>query len=310
MRTVVKVLLVVVLLAVLLAIASGVYFYKRPMSTLAQFSRRGLAGAGLVEQRAATSAGTVGFWRGGQGLAVLFLHGAGDQAGTWAGVAPSVVGRFTMIAIDAPGHWESDPRSGPLDIGTIYRGIEEVVQKELPHPVTIVGNSMGGWMALLLAHRHPDWVSRLVLVNSGGQSLTGPPLNLLPQTREEARAMMAMLRDPGSPAVPDFMIDDIIRMNRTGPIGRIYAGAANMGEFVLDQRLSEITTPTDLLWGQSDRFLDAAYVERLAAALPRSRLTWIHACGHVPQVECPEQFREALMKILDTEPPGPQVVRP
>lgn len=304
MRVAAKIAIGSAVLTVGLGASAIIYFYERPMSTLAGLSRFGLRRAGLVESTAATPIGDVGFWRGGEGPAVVLLHGAGDQAGTWAGMARSLMAHYTVVAIDAPGHWESDPRSGPLDFGTIYRGIEAVVDAQAPKPAVVVGNSMGGWMGLLLAHRHPDWVSRLVLINSGGQSLSGPPLNLMPASREEARKMLAILRDASSPMIPDFMLDDIVRSGRHGPISRIYEGAATIGEYVLDEKLKEIGTPADLLWGESDRFLDVAYAERLAAALPRSRLTLIPKCGHVPQLECPEKLAEALMNILQSEPPA------
>ncbi len=66
----------------------------------------------------------------------------------------------------------------------------------------------------------------------------------------------------------------------------------------------------DLLWGASDRLLSVDYAKRLAAQLPVVRLTTIERCGHAPQVECPDRFTEALLKVLRNPLPEPTVSSP
>jgi pimeloyl-ACP methyl ester carboxylesterase len=66
----------------------------------------------------------------------------------------------------------------------------------------------------------------------------------------------------------------------------------------------------DLLWGASDKLVSVDYAKRLAGQLPAARLTTIDRCGHAPQVECPDRFTEALLKVLKDPVPEPTVSSP
>lgn len=280
--------------------AAGTWLmYKRPLSVLEWSSRRALAQVGLSRSRVAALPGPQVVWRGGRGPTLVLLHGAGDQAGTWAKVAKELIEEYTLVIPDLAGHGGSAPRSGPIETAQVLAGVEAVVAAEASRgAVTLVGNSLGGWMALVLAHRHPQWVQRLVVVSGGAIRGQNTQVKVLPTTREEARATVSATRDGGSPAVPDFVLDDIVRQAQHGPLGRFAATAASMEGFLLDGRLHEISTPVDLLWGESDRLMPLDYARRLQEGLPRARLTTIPRCGHVPQVECPKAFVQALRQVL------------
>ena len=114
---------------------------------------------------------------------------------------------------------------------------------------------------------------------------------------------MEMLRDPASPKIPDFVLDDIVRRSNSGPIGRLLQLPGSFVEFLLDGRMGEISTPVELVWGESDQLMSLAYAERMLNELPRARLTRVTACGHIPQAECPDRFAETLLSVLGTDPP-------
>lgn len=284
----------------LVAGAAGAFFmFKRPLTVLEWSSRRALVKAGLSTVTVASPAGPQEVFRGGQGPTLVLLHGAGDQAGTWARVAGELTGQYTLVIPDLAGHGRSAPRTGPIDTGQVLAGVEAVVEREAgTGRILLVGNSLGGWMALLVAHRHPEWLDRVVVVSGGAIRGQNTEVKVIPATREEARATVAATRDPGSPPVPDFVLDDIVRQARSGPLGRFAATAATMGNYLLDERLHEVAVPVDLLWGESDRLMPLEYARRLAEGLPRARLTTIPRCGHVPQVECPPAFLAALRGVL------------
>jgi pimeloyl-ACP methyl ester carboxylesterase len=87
----------------------------------------------------------------------------------------------------------------------------------------------------------------------------------------------------------------------------MFQAEADLESFLLEEeRLGEIKAPVDLLWGESDRYLGRTYPERLLAGLPRSRLTWIPQCGHLPQAECPSKFVAQLKEVLTQNPPAPR----
>jgi pimeloyl-ACP methyl ester carboxylesterase len=72
--------------------------------------------------------------------------------------------------------------------------------------------------------------------------------------------------------------------------------------YFLDGHMREVSVPTDLLWGESDRLLPLEYAEKMQKELPNGRITRIPRCGHVPQVECPQSFLQALQQALNRPP--------
>jgi pimeloyl-ACP methyl ester carboxylesterase len=306
-----KLILALVGLVVLLAAAGGVLFWKRPIAVLAWWGRRRLEAAGCSKHHVDSAAGPQRVFRGGSGPVVVLLHGAGDQAGTWAGVAPSLVKSFTLIVPDLAGHAESAPARGPLPLGVLLQGLDGVLAREVPAgKLTLVGNSLGAWVATVWANEHQERVQHLVLVNGGPLLGDRPDLTLQPKSRAEADQTLQALRDPSSPVVPDFVVDDIIRAAATGPIARLAAESKSMSAYLLDGKLSGFDVPVDLLWGASDKLVSVAYAERLAAQLPAARFTTIDRCGHAPQVECADRFTEALLKVLKDPLQAPTVSAP
>ncbi len=276
--------------------------FKRPLTVLEWSSRRALAKAGLVASKIPSPAGPQVVWRGGQGKVLVLLHGAGDQAGSWARVVRELVGEYTVVVPDLAGHGHSAPHTGGIHVAEVLAGVEAVVGGEASRgPVTVVGNSLGGWMALLLAHRHPQWLERAVVISGGAIRGQNTEVKVLPATREEARATVAATRDPSSPPVPDFVLDDIVRNAQRGPLGRLAATAATMGDYLLDGRLHEVQVPVELVWGESDRLMPLEYARRLTEGLPQARLTTLPRCGHVPQVECPAALVATLRQVLKGE---------
>lgn len=280
---------------------------RNPIAALAMRRRAELRSAGFAEVDLAGPDGALHAFVGGSGPGVLLLHGTGDQAGTWASVAPKLAERFRVVAVDLPGHGESAPAEGALAMATVVAGAERFLDEAAADgPAIVVGNSLGAWLATLLADRHPGRVARAVLVD-GGALLglgRGTP-SLQPKSREEAAVLMGWLRDPSSPEVPGWVLDDAVRRAATGPIARMSGDAAGIGAHLLDEaRLATIRVPFDLLWGASDRLVPVAYAERMAAALPAARITLVERCGHVPQLECPERFLAKLEEVLDAAPPA------
>ena len=124
----------------------------------------------------------------------------------------------------------------------------------------------------------------------------------LPRTRAEARESVAQTRDPASAPIPDFVLDDIVRHARVGPLARFAATAATMDRYILDDaQLRALAVPARLIWGASDRLVPLDYAERMKAQLPDSTLTTLDRCGHVPQLECPDRLLAALKQALKTE---------
>ncbi len=310
MRRPVKIVLVLAAALLLLGVAAGAIFWKRPLATLAWLGRRRLSFSGFEKHFQTSAVGPQRVFSGGRGAPVVLVHGAGDQAGGWAKVAPRVAKSFLVVIPDLAGHGDSAPAAGPIPFATLLAGFDGAM-KELPQgKVTLVGNSLGAWVATVWAKEHPERVQHLVLVNGGPLLGDRPDLTLQPKTRAEADRTLAALRDPSAPMIPDFVVDDIIRVAATGPIARLAVEPKNLIAYLLDGKLGGFDVPADLLWGASDRMVSVDYARRLAAQLPAARLTTIERCGHAPQVECADRFAEALMKVLVDPLPAPTVSSP
>lgn len=295
-------LMVLLALAVVVAglVGWGAWMvWKRPLEVFAMMGRQGLKRAGLARTDVEAPCGPQAVWVGGKGPAVVLLHGAGDSAATWAQVAPKLAADHRLIAPDLAGHGQSAPQAGPLDVKMVVEGVEATIERLAPgEPVTLVGNSLGAWVAMLVAHRHPDRVARLVCVSGGALAGHNENAMVLPRTREEARKGVAQSRDAASAPVPDFVLDAIVREAQHGALARLAAGAATMGQWLLDGRLGEIKAPVHLIWGASDQIMPLDYARRLQVELPSATLVTIDHCGHVPQVECPARFLAALQDAL------------
>ncbi len=263
-----------------------------------------LGAAGLERQSLETDVGRLVYWEGGEGKPLVLLHGSGDSGGTWSAVAADLVGDYRLLIPDLAGHGASEPAEGVLPMGTIFAGLEALLDETALEAPVLAGNSMGAWLAMLYAHRHPERLSRVVAINGG--AILGEPsdITLMPADREQARRVMAALRDPSSPPLPDEVLDDIVARAGTGPIARMMLDLAGMMGYLLDGKLSEIETPVDLLWGESDGLMKVSYAEKMAAGLPRARITLIPKCGHIPMGECPERFSELLRGVLAQDPPA------
>jgi len=280
----------------------GWWVVQRPLDAWVWGTRRSLIKAGLKKVSVGTPAGPQTVFVGGSGPLLVLLHGAGDQAGTWVHVAPSLVRHYTLVIPDLAGHGDSAPPTGPIHTADVFAGLEAVLSGQAQgRRMTLVGNSLGAWMAMVVATRHPDWVDRVVAVNGGALRGSNGNVRLLPTTRQEARDTMAQLRDPASPALPDKVLDNLVRRTRTGALARLAATAASMEDWVLsEEQLRNLQLPVRLIWGVSDGLMPMAYAQRLVAVLPDVQLIPIDHCGHVPQQEAPVRFQTALLQALDT----------
>lgn len=301
---------VLALSALILAtiLASAFVVWRYPMSVFNWSNRRALKSAGFERVQVDTSVGKQMVWIAGTGpKTVILLHGLGDHAGSWSKVAPEFKQGYRVVVPDLAGHAESAPHEGPLSVGTVLMALSGIVEAESPgKPVILVGNSLGAWVAMLYADKHPERVERIIAIDGGAIKGDRPEYAHLPETREDARKMFDAVVDPGSPKPADFVLDDIVRQAQSGPMSRMVQTAPEMKDYLLDDRLSEMKTPVDLLWGESDQMVPLSYARRMEAVLGSVRLTTLPRCGHVPQQECPKAFSRALRKILEEAPPVPK----
>jgi pimeloyl-ACP methyl ester carboxylesterase len=295
---------VVAAVVMIAVVAMVVWAWKNPLALYEKTTRAALQKSGMERMSMEAPAGELVWFEGGAGQELMLLHGAGDQAGGWAAIVPALIDDYRLVIPDLPGHGESDPAEGPLELTTVIDGVAAFLEgRETEEPVILVGHSMGAWVAMRVAERLPNRVERLVLINGGPLRYDTGDLILVPQDMEEARKLFQALRDPSSDPIPDFIIEDYLQNAPASPIGRLSAAAADMEQHLMDGRLQEFPLPVDIMWGESDLFLPVDYARRMEEELPAARLTLVPACGHHPANECPVEFARLLSQVLRKGPP-------
>jgi len=305
-RIVIRIVILLLVVGLAALATGGWMMWKRPLTVDAYFSRAALQQAGLEERTVRGPDGIVTYFAGGAGGPTLvLLHGAGDQAGAWGRVVRPLAERHRLVIPDLPGHWGSDPDEGQISVPMLLGGVRAVLDAEVQEPPILVGNSLGAWLAMLIARERPEEVARIVAVNGGAITEPDPRVDVFPTDRDAARRTMAGLTGPDTPEIPGFVLDHVVRHARVGPAARFAETAGEMGEWVLDGRLDEVTVPVDLVWGEADELMDLDYAARLMDGLPAARLTLVERCGHIPQRECPAALLDALTSVLSRPPPEP-----
>lgn len=272
---------------------------RLPPVTAAEQTRSALVAAGLRPGTIEGPRGTLryyeGGFEGGEGKTVVLLHGSGSQAGDWNGVVPALLKRHHLLVLDLPGHGESGPAEGALPVGDLADSLGALLDaRSAGKPAVLVGNSLGGWVSLLYALRHPERVERVIGISSSGiYAVLKVPL--APKDREEARRLVAAIRGPHLPVPSDEELDELIRRIAAGPAPRLFAGLR--AEDFLDTQAGKIQVPVDLIWGEEDGVLPIDYGRRLASLLPKAKLHPLPRCGHMPQVHCPRSLASLLLDL-------------
>lgn len=273
---------------------------RLPQTTAAAETRSALLAAGLRFGTIEGPRGALRYYEGGEGRTLVLLHGSGSQAGDWHGVVPALARRYRVLALDLPGHGESGPAEGALPVGDLADSLGALLDaRSAGQPATLIGNSLGGWVSLLYAWRHPERVERVIGISSSG-IFAVPQVPLSPKNREEARRLVAAIRGPHLAAPSDEELDALLQRIAAGPAPRLFAGLR--GEDFLEAKAAEIRVPVELVWGEEDGVLPLDYGRRLASLLPRARLHPLPRCGHMPQVHCPRELARLLLDLLAAPP--------
>lgn len=269
---------------------------RLPVATTAEQDRRALEAAGLRPGTISGPRGTLRYYEGGKGKTVVLVHGSGSHAGDWHGIVQALGRRYHVLVPDLPGHGGSGPAEGALPVGDLAESLGALLEaRSVDRPVTLVGNSLGGWVSLLYAWRHPERVERVIGVSSSGIFAT-LQVPLAPKDREQARRLVAAIRGPHLPMPSDEELDQVVRRVAAGPGSRLVAGL-NAADF-LETKAAEIRVPVELVWGEEDGVLPLDYGRRLASLLPNARFHPLPRCGHMPQVHCPRMLERLLLELL------------
>ena len=242
----------------------------------------------------------------GTGPVVVLLHGLGGNSANWAFNLGALSQKFRVIAPDQIGFGRSDKPLINYRVQTYADFLDKFLEGLNVERASLVGNSMGGWVASLYALKYPKRVERLVLVDAAGFA---PPKELdlstlsglNPSTREQTRYLMNLVFFN-----PMFKSDANVDATLAA---RISAGdgytiqslveSIYRNEDMLDGKLAGVKQPTLILWGREDGLTPLAREgEKFKKEMPAAQFVVFNNCGHVPQVEKAAEFNAAVLKFL------------
>lgn len=240
----------------------------------------------------------------GSGPVVVLLHGLGDDIGVWESVVPALAAKHRVIALDQIGFGRSDKPLLSYRAGTFVDFLDGFLNELKIDRASLVGNSLGGWIAADYAVTHPERVDRLVLCDAAGYAAVAKTMEprtlsaLHLSSREDIRYLGPLtFHDQRFYEDVDLAFKQRVSSGDSYTINQLLDSMIR-GEDVLDGRLGAIHKPTLIVWGREDKLIPLNFAERFHKEIAGSRLQIIDNCGHMPQVECPKEFITALLEFL------------
>ena len=241
----------------------------------------------------------------GSGPTVILLHGLGGSAQVWNFNIGPLAEKYHVVVPDQIGFGKSDKPLVNYRIRTYVDFLDQFCKQLKIERATLVGNSMGGWIAAMFTAAFPDRVDKLVLVDAAGYR---PPkdfdmrtlFGLNPTTREGMKVLVSKVFYNKA-----FQTDAVIEQSMAV---RLAAGdgytinsiteSIIRGEDFLDDVVKTIKRPTLIVWGRQDGLVPLTDGEHFNKDIAGSKMIVIEQCGHVPNVEKPGEFNAALLKFL------------
>jgi len=251
---------------------------------------------------------------------VLCLHGLGGTKASFLPTVAALSSHYRVVAMDLPGFGESDkPIGAAYDAEWFARTAFRTLDALGVHEAHLVGNSMGGRVAIEAGLINRDRVRGLVLLSPALAwlrdrrwapvvRLLRPELGLLQITpRPVVERVVRRLIPGGGKGWAAAGVDEFLRAYLT-PRGRaaFYAAARNIyldepnGEDGFWNRLGGLSTDAMFVWGRRDTLVPIAFMKHVERALPSARHVELD-CGHVPQLERPRETHAAMLEFLGTK---------
>lgn len=266
----------------------------------------------------------LGFLVSGEGPPVVLLHGLGASSLVWHAQQPELSRRHRVYALDLPGSGRSPMPPMPPSGDWVVEAVNGFVARVAGGPVTLVGHSMGGAIALRCALERPDLVSSLVLVAPAGlgrevsrflRFLSLPGVDhlaefLVPTLMRRGgdrwrRSIRGRFARPTDEAIFGPVIDEAFEHYQRRESVRAFMFALRAGtewrgqrrRHILRHRLTELAMPVLLVWGEDDRILPMEHAE-LAARSGPLEIRILKRCGHSPQLEAAALFTTVLLEFI------------
>ena len=223
------------------------------------------------------------------GEPVILVHGLSASSRWWVRNIPALAERYSVYLLDLPGFGIMRRFRRRFVLDELSSGIVALMDTLGIRQAHLIGHSMGGYICLRIAARHPERVKRLVLVSPAGiphiRSVRGYLLPLLVAIRY------------CKPGFLPILFSDALR---AGPLTILRATQDLLTKDIRDA-LHYVVAPTLLLWGEYDMLVPPVFGDILRQEIKGARLLVLKQAGHVVMFDQAEQFNEAVLRFLEGE---------
>jgi 3-oxoadipate enol-lactonase len=242
----------------------------------------------------------------GDGQTVVLLHAVGLDLTCWEAQVQVLAPRFRVLAVDLRGHGRSDVPPPPYTLEGFAEDVHGLLDALGIAPAHVVGLSLGGMVAQLLALDHPKAVRSLVLADTN--STLSPEARPAMVERGEAakRGGMAAVVDSTLARwfTPGFLGAEVVARCRerllTDDVQAWAASWRAISELDTEPRLKEVRVPTLVITGEADAAAPVARAQAMAGLIPGARLEIVPGAPHMAPLERPDLFNAAVLEFLQT----------
>ncbi len=247
----------------------------------------------------------------GEGPTLVLLHGFGASLHVWTEWVRLLKPHFRLVSIDLPGFGLSTPIRKKVTIDFFQQVLDGFLEKMNIKKYSLVGNSLGGWLAWEHAALNQDQVERMVLLDAAGYfENSGKPKGIELIAKDQFRKLMRIgvpkmiIRRLAKTSYGDkrkmseeFVNRTYVMANREGMLASlIYVASSDAISHI--QRIGKIKTPTLVLWGDKDRVIPVAKADFFYSDLQDCELKIYEGVGHVPMMEIPEESAKDLLAFM------------
>ena len=268
----------------------------------------------------------VSYRTGGTGPTVLLVHGMAGSSSAWLPAIELLAPHVTYVAPDLPGHGRSDKPRGDYSLGAQASFLRDLMVTLGHDQATVVGQSLGGGIAMQFAYQYPERCERLALVCAGGlgqevmpllRLLTAPgveyvlPVAFQPFMKSSVETVTGWASKVG--LRPTAATQEMWRSYTSLIDPRTRTAFLHTLRSVIDLKGQRVSAhdrmylteriPTMLVWGEDDPIIPVAHAHQAHDAMPGSRLEIMDGCGHYPHCEDPKRFVRILLDFMDTTDP-------
>jgi pimeloyl-ACP methyl ester carboxylesterase len=232
----------------------------------------------------------------GDGEPVLLLHGLMGEMDHWESALERLGAFCRPMALELP---IFDPALTDVSVSGLAAYVRSFMEALELSPAVVVGNSLGGHVALELALAHSGWVSALVLTGSSGlyERTVTARVPHRPTAAYVRERMEEIFYDPAL-VTPEW-VESVRRIVTTRHAAlRVIHMARSARRDNVEARLGDIRVPTLLVWGKDDRITPGEVAEQFHARIHGSHLVYLTNCGHAPMLEQPGAFETAVVEWL------------